>query len=84
MECTEHKEESHLIITQHETLNKNDIVTNDTKNNIDENGHVHLESLVQTEDCCNLINTETCLESNNASTINNTVHTFSQLYVSVT
>jgi len=83
MECAELEVESRLLITtQHETLNKSDVVINDTKSSTDKNDHVQLESLlIETEDCCNLMNTETYLESN---ATNKTVHTSSQSNVNFT
>lgn len=65
MECEETAVESYSpITTQCEVLNENDeTIGNDTKSEIETN-QAQSSLFVPTEDSCNLMNTETCLESN--------------------
>ncbi|EFN73982.1 WD repeat-containing protein 79 [Camponotus floridanus] len=53
---------SSLITTQCETLNKNDVVQDDTESRTEGDNQIQSET-VETEDSCNLMNSQTCLQS---------------------
>jgi len=51
-----------LITTQCETLNKNDVVRNDTESRTEGDNELQSE-ILETKDSCNLMNSQTCLQS---------------------